>query len=73
MEVSMDLNKSKIKISDMQISILDSMIDGVRLIDKNNNIIHVNESMKKHIGILKNSLILPVISLCKIKDKLIKI
>lgn len=46
----MDLNKSKIKISDMQISILDSMIDGVRLIDKNNNIIHVNESMKKNIG-----------------------
>jgi len=49
----MDVN-SKIKISDMQISILDSMIDGVRLIDKDNNIIHINKSMEKNIG--KNTL-----------------
>ena len=46
----MDFNGSKINISDVQMSILDSMIDGVRLIDRNNNIIHVNESMKKNIG-----------------------
>jgi len=46
----MDINKNKILVSDFQVSILDSMIDCVRLIDKENNIIHVNESMEKNIG-----------------------
>lgn len=46
----MNIEKEKIKIDDMQISILDSMIDGVRLIDRDNNIIHINKSMKKSIG-----------------------
>ncbi len=46
----MNIEKENIKISDMQISILDSMIDGVRLIDRDNNIIHVNKSMKNNIG-----------------------
>ncbi len=45
-----NIEKSNIKISDMQISILDSMMDGVRLIDRDNNIIHINESMKNNIG-----------------------
>ncbi|MFO7886963.1 MAG: SpoIIE family protein phosphatase [Eubacteriales bacterium] len=46
----MDINKNKIMVSDIQVSILDSMIDCVRLIDRDNNIIHVNESMKNNIG-----------------------
>ena len=46
----MDILKERIKINDLQISILDSMIDGVRLIDRNNKIIHTNKSMEKNIG-----------------------
>jgi len=46
----MNMEKRNIKFIDMQISILDSMIDGVRLIDRDSNIIHINESMKNNIG-----------------------
>lgn len=40
----------QIKFDDTQISIVDGMIDWVRVVDKNNNVLYANKKMKEELG-----------------------